>query len=261
MTWVLLRGLTREARHWGDFAPQWARVVGADTDANANPDGRRDQVLALDLPGNGEFRGLASPRSVRAMVAFARRQLQARGCAPPYRLLAMSLGGMVAADWAQRYPREVTRLVLINTSMRPFGGASARLRPGSWLALLRLAARWHDADAAERLIHRLTSRRMATREDDLAAWRRIRQSAPVSATNACRQLWAAACFGSAVAAPPCPVLVLSSAADRLVHPQCSARLAGAWGACHRQHPWAGHDLPHDAPEWVCQQLTDWLAST
>lgn len=251
MTWVLLRGLTREARHWGDFASQWAMALAAD--------GCLDQVLALDLPGNGRFCHQASPPSVQAMVAFARGQLRVQGVQPPYHLLAMSLGGMVASDWAQRYPQEVARLVLVNTSLRPFSGASDRLRPGSWLALLRLAVRWQRAEAAERLIHQLTCRRVATRDDDLAAWLQIRRSAPVSAANAARQLWAAARFGSAAPAPPCPVLVLSSAADALVHPRCSASLATAWGARHQQHPWAGHDLPHDAPEWVCQQLLQWLA--
>jgi len=27
----------------------------------------------------------------------------------------------------------------------------------------------------------------------------------------------------------------------------------------QQHPWAGHNLPHDDPGGVCQQLARWLA--
>ncbi|MGH8848072.1 MAG: alpha/beta fold hydrolase, partial [Polaromonas sp.] len=84
-----------------------------------------------------------------------------------------------------------------------------------------------------------------------------RQDAPVSAANACRQLWAAAGFSSA-AVPHCPALVLSSRADQLVHPHCSARLARAWQAEHHEHPWAGHDLPHDDAAWVCQRVAGWL---
>ncbi|HEY3046405.1 MAG TPA: alpha/beta hydrolase [Polaromonas sp.] len=246
MTWVLLRGLTREARHWGDLPQRLAEVTGI------------GQVIALDLPGNGEFCAQASPRSVRAMVGFARWQLLAQGLQPPYSLLAMSLGGMVATDWAQHHPHEVTRLVLINTSMRPYSGISDRLRPGNWLQLLLLAARWRDTDYAERVIHQLTCQQRALRDQDLAAWRRIRSSAPVSAANAWRQLWAAARFCSAAAPPPCPALVLSSARDQLVHPLCSARLAQAWQAEHQQHPWAGHDLPHDDVDWVGQRLAGWL---
>ena len=243
MTRVLLRGLTREARHWGGL-PQLLADAG-------------DSVVTLDLPGNGAFSGQRSPATVRAMMLAAREQLRLQGAAPPYQLLAMSLGGMVAADWAQQFPREVASLVLVNTSMRPFSPATDRLRPGNGVSLLRLAASWRDAAAAEALIHRLTCRRTDTQTQDLAAWQQIRRSAPVSAGNAWRQLWAAARFSAAPAAPACPVLLLSSAGDGLVHPRCSLALALAWQAEHHIHPWAGHDLPHDDAGWVCQAIAGW----
>lgn len=243
MNQVLLRGLTREARHWGGLPGQLAA------------DG--DTVLTLDLPGNGAFCSQRSPATVRAMVLAARAQLRQQGVAPPYRLLAMSLGGMVATDWAQQFPGEVASLVLINTSMRPISPATDRLRPRNWPALLRLAASWDDAGGAETIIHGLTCRRSDTLEQDLAAWQQIRRSAPVSAGNAWRQLWAAARFSAAATAPACPVLLLSSAGDSLVHPRCSAALALAWQADHHIHPWAGHDLPHDDPGWVFQRVANW----
>lgn len=246
MNWVLLRGLTREARHWAGLPEQLAAAGEA--------------VLTLDLPGNGAFNGQRSPATVRAMVQFARAQLRLQGVAPPYRLLAMSLGGMVATDWAQQFPDEVAALVLVNTSMRPFSPATDRLRPGNWPALLRLAAFWNDKAGAEEIIHRLTCRRTDTLRQDITAWQQIRRSAPVTAGNAWRQLWAAARFSAAPVAPACPVLLLSSANDGLVHPRCSAALARAWQVEHHIHPWAGHDLPHDDPGWVCQRLADWLES-
>ncbi len=253
MSWVLLRGLTREARHWGDLPQQLAGQLPP------LPDGSLRQVTTLDLPGNGEFFAIDSPPSVRAMTESARSALLVRGCKPPYGLVAMSLGGMVAADWAQRHPREIAALVLINTSMRPFSRATQRLRPHAWSALALLAARWANAAHAERVIHQLTCNNTVDREKDLAAWTQIRTSAPVSAGNAVRQLRAAAAFSAGADKPACPTLVLSSAADRLVHPVCSARLANAWQATHQQHPWAGHDLPHDDPAWVCRQIAAWAA--
>jgi pimeloyl-ACP methyl ester carboxylesterase len=243
MNWVLLRGLTREARHW-DKLPQQLAAAG-------------DTVVTLDLPGNGAFCGQRSPATVSGMLLFAREQLRLQGLAPPYRLLAMSLGGMVATDWAQQFPHEVAALVLVNTSMRPFSPATDRLRPGNWPALLRLAASWNDAAGAEQIIHRLTCRRSDTLKHDTAAWQQIRRSAPVLAGNAWRQLWAAARFSAAPPAPACPVLILSSAGDSLVHPRCSAALARAWQAQHLIHPWAGHDLPHDDSGWVCRAIAGW----
>jgi pimeloyl-ACP methyl ester carboxylesterase len=249
MTWLLLRGLTREARHWGIFTQQLATATG-------------QAVLTLDLPGNGALRAAASPASVDGLLASVRRQIGEHGIALPVNVLAMSLGGMVATHWAQRYPNEVARLVLINTSMRPFSGLTERLRPGSWPPLASLAWHWRKADRAEQIesaIHRLTCRQKEQRASDLAEWSQIRRSAPVSASNAMRQFWAAARFSCDPAPPACPVLVLSSNHDDLVHPVCSSRLATGWQLPHHQHPWAGHDLPHDDGPWVCAQLLTWLA--
>ena len=250
MSWVLLRGLTREARHWGSFPGQLSTALGT------------GPVVLLDLPGNGVFHRQPSAPSVSTMVEFARGQLRAQGLQPPWRLLAMSLGGMLATDWAQRYPHEVARLVLINSSMRPFSSATERLRPGrrlaTWRSVALLAWHWRQIDPAERLIHQLTCQHFNTREADVAAWSRIRQSAPVGAFNAWRQLAAAARFSAAAAAPACPTLLLSASGDQLVHPRCSEAVARAWQAAHQIHPWAGHDLPHDDPDWVCRQIANWL---
>jgi pimeloyl-ACP methyl ester carboxylesterase len=247
INWVLLRGLTREARHWGNFVAQLEAQVAP------------TQVTALDLPGNGEFHQLTSPLTVKAMVTFARQQLLAQGIKPPYALLAMSLGGMVATSWAQRYPEEVSHLMLINTSMRPFSSITQRLRPSQWLALVALAARWAHTDHVENSIHRITCNQAAQRDADLTAWQHIRRSAPVSSANALRQLAAAAGFACAPQTPRCPALVLSSRADRLVNPLSSTQLAAAWQVVQHIHPWAGHDLPHDDGPWVCERVADWLS--
>ena len=247
MTWVLLRGLTREARHWGSFANQLASHLG-------------EKVLTPDMPGSGEFFCQPSPLTVRANVDAVRQHLQASGARPPFALMGMSMGGMAAADWAQRYPDEISQLVLINTSMRPFSSLAQRLRPHSWLLLARIALRWNksgQAAAIEGVIHQLTCKQAAHNEADIAAWSGIRLSAPVSAGNAVRQLMAAAKFSCAPTAPRHPVLVLSSARDQLVNPLCSAQLAAAWNAPHLQHEAAGHDLPHDDGAWICRQVAMW----
>ncbi|HEY2022218.1 alpha/beta hydrolase [Paraburkholderia sp.] len=261
-TWILLRGLTRETRHWGRL-PELLRETLPGTscgrlhDSTAgNPASPR--VLLLDLPGNGEFARLRAPADVMEMVAFVRRAAEQTGVPGPYSVLAMSLGGMVATAWAQRHPDEIERLVLINTSMRPFSRVHQRLRPSAWPGLLGVAAHWSDAADAESGIHRLTCNDVETLGADIDAWTSIRRSAPVSRANALRQLWAAARFSAAPAAPSCPLLILSSRADALVNPVCSATLAGQWRAEHRRHPWAGHDLPHDDPAWTAAQVRAWL---
>jgi len=74
-TWVLLRGLAREARHWGDF-PAVFRNEFPDAD-----------ILTPDLPGNGRRFEEPSPTRV---------------------------ADMVAVDWAARHPEECRAAVLIS---------------------------------------------------------------------------------------------------------------------------------------------------
>lgn len=245
-TWILLRGLTREVRHWGRFPAILRDAIQA------------DHLLQLDLPGNGALGQLSAPTEVARIATSIRLGVLQSGVPGPYRVLAMSLGGMVATAWAQQYPAEIERLVLINTSMRPFSRAPERLRPQAWPALLRVAANWQRALPAEEIIHRLTCNDRTAFESDLAEWVAIRESEPVSRVNALRQLWAAALFDAGPVVPRCPALVLSSAQDQLVNPVCSAKLAAAWSATHREHPWAGHDLPHDDPVWTSQAVAEWL---
>ncbi|WP_433705404.1 alpha/beta fold hydrolase [Paraburkholderia sacchari] len=238
--WILLRGLTRESRHWGAFAPLL--------------EARGDAVLPIDLPGNGMLAHLRSPVDIDAYVDAVRAEAQRHGAQPPHRVLAMSLGGMVASAWALRFPDELEQLVLVNTSMRPYSRFYERLRPAAWPALLGAAWHWRDG-VAEAAIHERTCARRDTLAADLDAWCAIRASAPVSRANALRQLLAAARY-AVRGVPPCPVLVLSSREDRLVNPACSARLARAWGAAHREHLWAGHDLPHDDPQWLVDAVSE-----
>lgn len=144
----------------------------------------------------------------------------------------MSLDAMVATAWAQRHPDEIERLVLINTSMRPYARVYEHLRPSAWRMPLRIVAHWRDTQQCEQLIYRLTCHRTDTFDTDVAQWSTFRQTHGASASNA----------------PRCPALLLAS-----------ARIARQWHASHAVHAWAGHDLPHDDADWTCEAIATWLA--
>jgi pimeloyl-ACP methyl ester carboxylesterase len=244
-TWILLRGLTREAAHWGPFPDQFAHALPG------------TQVVTLDLPGNGVFHRQASPWSVHGMAAACQQEMQRRRVAPPYSLLAMSLGAMVATEWAQLAPADIERCVLINTSFRPFSSFLQRLRPRNYARLLRLVVRPGDAAEQEATVLRLTSSHVERHVNALRQWVAIRGQRPVSGSNAVRQLVAAARYRAPASAPCRSTLLLGSANDQLVHTRCSQAIATAWGCPLRLHPDAGHDLPLDDPEWVVEQVREW----
>jgi pimeloyl-ACP methyl ester carboxylesterase len=245
-TWVLLRGLTRESRHWGDFPALLGERLGSPT------------IVTLDLPGNGRLNAQRSPSNVQAMAGYCRGALLQRGLMPPYHVLAMSLGAMVALAWASAHPHELNGCVLINTSVRTFSAWHQRLRPRNLGPLLGLALQ-RDPVAQERAILAMTTRHPGVAPEPLLAqWAAWRRENPVSRANALRQLWAAARCRPPRAAPDVAILLLASAADGLVSPRCSSRLAQAWGCELRLHPSAGHDLPLDDGAWVAQQVADWV---
>ncbi|MEK8051307.1 alpha/beta fold hydrolase [Ideonella sp. DXS22W] len=266
-TWVLLRGLTREAGHWGGFPAQLAQALAAARAGRPPP-----RILMLDLPGAGTLHRRPCPLSVRAMLPACRAQLQAQmqvqmqvqmqalDLTGPVYLLGLSLGGMVATAWAAAHPQQVAALVVVNTSLRPHSPVQQRLQWRHLPQLLRLLAP-RDALAAERAILALTSAWPERHADVLADWVAIRRARPVSAANALRQLWAAARFAHPGAPPPVPTLVLGSAGDALVSPRCAQALAAAWGCAFAQHPAAGHDLPLDDGPWVAEQVARWWDGT
>lgn len=242
--WVLLRGLGRESGHWGAFPQALARATG-------------DEVLALDLAGNGSRWRERSPGSVAALAADVRRHLPL-SCRPTV-LLAMSLGAMVAVDWASVHPGELAGCVLVNTSdgTSPFWH---RLRPRQYASLARLL--WPGTLVAEReaTVLRMTTSPRRSHPGVVDRWAVLATGHPVSPGNVVRQLWAAARYRMPPARPAVSVLLLSSLGDVLVHPSCSEALRRRWQVPHEVHPWAGHDLPLDAPDWMLERVAHWAAS-
>ena len=244
--WILLRGLTRESAHWGGFADDFRRTW---------PEA---QVVAIDLPGNGQFHARPSPLSVPDMVAACRAELARQGVQPPFRLFAMSLGAMVATEWARSAPEDIAGCVLVNTSSRPFSPFFHRLRPGNYATLLGLALLPRSAIDIERTVWQLTSNTPGPHGAVIDAWVATRARHPVSAANALRQLLAAARYRAPAVAPHPPILLLASQNDRLVNSRCSQAIARGWQCDLALHPQAGHDLPLDAPRWVLEQVQQWL---
>jgi pimeloyl-ACP methyl ester carboxylesterase len=255
--WVLLRGLGREAGHWAGF-PQQLRAAfpGA-------------AVLTPDLPGCGTRNDQVAPARVPALTQAVRAALIAEAprtgsAAPSTWLLGLSLGAMVALEWARQHPDEIAGVVLVNGSSGSLSPFWRRLRPAAWLQLARAAVAPTLAGREAR-IFALTSARPERATLAIPAWVALAETHPLRASNFARLLLAAATYRPAPAllaqeapARP-PVLVTVGAGDRLAHPTCSGRLAEALEAPLVVHPTAGHELPLDDPDWLVAQLASWRA--
>lgn len=237
---VLIRGLLREARHWGEFTGNLQQQF---------PDAL---ISTPDVPGNGMQYHEISPKTISGMTEALRRQINLN---QPIRLIALSMGGMIAIDWMTRYPHEVAAAVLINTSARSLSPFYRRLRWTIYPRVIRML--FHSAAQKEADILSLTSNCQLHNSKLLESWQQWQQQYPVSTASARNQILAAAKFSITIK-PQQPVFIVASQADRLVDFRCSLKLAQTWQADYVQHESAGHDLPLDEPEWLASTIKQWF---
>jgi pimeloyl-ACP methyl ester carboxylesterase len=234
---VILRGLSREARHSEPFVTALsARLPGF-------------AVYCPDMPGTGSRYLEHSPLTIGGIVAGLASHLPAG----PFHVVGVSLGGMVALEIARTHAGQVLSVTLVNTSLARQAWPWQRLRLGTVAAAWAGLRHWRDLRAREGAVLGLVSN-LSNDERTLDRWVGIQQQSPVALTTALRQLLAAGTYRGPRAAPGVPVLLLASAADRLVSPACSRNIASAWRAPLRFHATAGHDLLLDAPDWCAERV-------
>ena len=245
---ILLRGLAREAAHWHSFPEQLQKTLGAQC-----------QLHLIDFPGCGKYYQRPALRSIEAMADHARNEDKipaALASGEPVFIIGISMGGMVALDWAQRFPRGVNGIVLINSSAgdQPLFW---RLQPAAWpsvLLALVLPVRRREAR-----VLRMVSNDNVAYQKNLQQWLDIQQQRPITRVTILKMLRAAAKF--------CPRkegsvrgLVLTSRGDRMVSPRASDAIAQRFQWPLVDHPHAGHDLPMDDARWVVQEIQRWITS-
>jgi pimeloyl-ACP methyl ester carboxylesterase len=245
MHWLILRGLSREQRHWGEF-PAALRAVS---------DGA--QVLLLDLPGAGTERHRASPTEISGIVRDLRaRFLELRSAlgldGKPVGLLAVSLGGMVAMQWASDFPDDFAAVVLVNTSASDLSPPWRRMSPAVlWPAARALVT--SNLVERERRILAFTTRLRADLPAIAAEYAGFALERPMERRNVLRQLYAAMRFRAPKRLGP-PTLVVACGGDLLANPECGRLLADRFLAPLALHPRAGHDLALDDPEWLAAEV-------
>lgn len=244
-TWVLLRGLVREKGHWGSFLDRFHAIFPG------------DEVIAMDLPGAGEFREVSCPRTMQDVFRFVRAQVIERSRPQArFSVVAISMGGMVALEWMRYKSEDLESCVLINTSLKSLSPIYQRLRWQVWQRFLKIVTMQTPRNR-ERAIIELLMNSEAARQTALPLWIKLATERPVTYANFINQLLAAARFHGLDAKPPVPVLLLSSLGDRFTDPSCSEALHEKWNWPIERHPWGGHDLPWDDPDWVLQKIRDW----
>ena len=171
-------------------------------------------------------------------------------------VFGISLGGMLALQWASRHPDDFDYVVVANTSAANLGLPHQRILPKGLRTVIR-SMRQPDHLSRERRVLDLICNHPERREAVAESWAAQAAEGAVPRGSVVRQIAA----GARHRAPRQlrqPLLVLSCPGDRFVDPGCSERLAARLGARHERHPTAGHALSVDAPDWTADRIVEWL---
>lgn len=237
-TWIFLRGLGRNQGHWGPFLNEFK-------DQFPN-----DHIELLDLAGSGTEAHRQSPWKISSYVEDLRSRRQSQG---PISLVSISMGAMVATEWARLHPNEVESLILINTNGKGLAPFYRRLQFKNYPQMIDMLIHFKDRKRFESGVLEMTAQGLKDRPGTLE---RHLNLPPTSAKNWLRQLAASAQFQFPAQAPVSKILILSAIDDRLVSSQCSEKLALTWSTPHMQHPKGAHDLPLIESSWIIQKIKE-----
>lgn len=235
--WIFIRGLARPAAHWWKFPDFFKQIF---------PD---DQIEMLDIRGNGEQAHMPSFTSIAENVRDlrARSELLKLG---PVHLMTISLGSMIGIEWAHLFPNEIRTLTVINTSDARTSKPWQRLQIKNFPLFLKALTLPNNSIEKELAIFDFTAQNLKNKKQVAAAFAK---HIPTSKENILRQLFAASHF-QLPEKPNMPILLLSSLGDKMVSPECSRNIEKEWKIKAHWHPSAGHEIPLEEPEWVCEQI-------
>jgi len=241
--WLLLRGLSRDSRHWAGFDRQLIEAF---------PDTR---VLTHDLPGNGRRWCQSSPLTLDGYAEDLLRHRQTLPATWRIAVFGLSLGGMVALKAGCDQPDAFSQVIAANASAIRVTPFWRRLRCDN---IIRQLLCHRPGRSIEQAILALTSQLHDKDPELLQQWQEFRSAHHCQWANLLRQLWAALHFQ--LPAPPAslPILVLASRQDQLVNPLSSVALAKRLGCTLAWVDNAGHDLTLDQPGQTIVQIGLWL---
>lgn len=238
---LLLRGLGRSSRHWGELRELLARSF---------------YLLLTDNRGVGRSDAPWPPYSTPMMADDHVAILDAAGVARTH-VFGISLGGMIAQQLAIRHPARVDRVILGCTTP---GGRHGERRPGTIKALLRasLTGERGMRSIAPLLLSAETLRAHPELVDQSIA---IARSEPRQRRGMVGQLLAARNHNAWHQLPQivAPTLVVTGTADLLIPPGNSTKIAERIpGARLHLIEGAGHDFPADRPDETATVIAEFL---
>ena len=200
---VLLNGLAEQAESWFGNQPFWRRHFEVYV----------PNLLIYDGPALHQRIAEGLPISVDYLVEQLHVYLESFVQTPPYHLVAASLGGKIAVEYAARYPDRIARLVLLCPSgmgdeeRLPIVDGVRRNDPRSLVESI-----FYDPSRVDPRLLRYYQRQFANRRWRLGLLRTVRGTMDH-------------CVRDLLAELPQPTLLVSGRDDKIVDPKAAEEAA------------------------------------
>lgn len=244
MNFYLIRGLSRESGHWGDFV-----TIFESQFPNAS-------ITLMDLPGFGVFNSCNSPLSIKKIVDFLKFNYLIDKDEDNY-LVASSLGGIVALDWITRFQDDFRGLVIMNTSFNSICTFSERVRKKSKLDIIKIFLS-SKIESKERLTLNINTNFPELHLKTLSEWVEIQKIRKVKRKNVLFQSIAGLTYKPISIFRKTSILTLASKKDKLVCESCFEKVNQFLGGKLVWNENAGHCIPLDDPYWVLNEIVIWI---
>ena len=233
-----------ESYHWWDFLPRLQNLY------------KNDQFSAVDILGNGQFCSAKTPLSIKKNISALQNQINFEGRKI---IIGFSLGGILALEWARNHPEEVEAIILINCSSRD-SAFYKRLKLSAIYNIIKMGLKTNLSVREQNILQMTTNGLDSNQLKEIASdWGNRSQQFPVKSINFFRQLVLAG-FMKKNNQPTVPTLILCSEKDKVVSSDCSKTIAKKWNCPVMTHPTAGHDLTLEDPDWVIDQINQFITN-
>ncbi len=200
---VLINGLAEQPESWFRNAPYWRNYF----------DVYLPNLLVYDGAALHRRIGAGLPVSIDYLVEELHRYLESFVQAAPYHLVAASLGGKIAVEYAARFPEQVSRLVLLcpagmgDEERLPIVEGVRRSDPRAVVESV-----FHNRRSADRGLYDYYRRKFADRRWRTGLLRTVRGTTHH-------------CVRARLADVVQPTLLISGSQDRIVSPQAAQEAA------------------------------------
>lgn len=244
--WLLLRGLAREARHWGEFPSMIEDTFPG------------SKIHFLELPGVGTKVNNKVPNDISGYTNELRLEWLSlkENTEGPWGIVAISMGGMIGMDWCSRFPHDMNALVLVNSSGGNLSPPHHRFSPYAMGTVLKLFFR-ENYEEREEAILKLTTCMLHPDKELIKKYASYSEDSPIKRKSFIMQMVAAGRF-KVPAKIDQKMLILAAKNDKLASYKCSLAIARHFNRPYTLHDSAGHDLPLDDPKWIIERMQEFV---